>query len=220
MVRVQGRLPALDGLRALAVLAVLAAHAGIPGVSGGFLGVDVFFVLSGYLITSLLLDEDARRGRLELLAFWARRARRLLPAALAMITAVVAARPLFPPDSVVGLRGDATSAALWSSNWRWGLQGTDYFAAGGGGSPLQHTWSLAVEEQFYLLWPCVLLAILSSAGGRGDRRRRVVGLAATTGAAASAVFTMVASNRLAPGRVYFGADTRAQELLIGAALAA
>src|SRR5260370_1444839 len=145
LVDLDRRMRPLDGIRALAVLAVLAPHAGIPFLPGGFVGVDVFFVLSGFLITSLLFDELVVTGRIDLGGFWTRRARRLLPAALVMIVAVVAARPLFVPDSVAGLRGDAIATALWSGNWRWALQGTDYFAQGGTPSPLQHTWSLAAQ---------------------------------------------------------------------------
>jgi peptidoglycan/LPS O-acetylase OafA/YrhL len=207
------RIRPLDGIRALAVLAVLATHAGIPFLPGGFIGVDVFFVLSGFLITSLLYDELVVTGRINLGGFWTRRARRLLPAALVMIVAVVAARPLFVPDSVASLRGDAIATALWSGNWRWALQGTDYFAQGGTPSPLQHTWSLAVEEQFYLVWPLLLLAC------RAVRRRRLLALS-LAGVVASALATYVLAGVASPGRVYFGTDTRAQELLVGAALAA
>ncbi len=207
------RIRPLDGIRALAVLAVLATHAGIPFLPGGFVGVDVFFVLSGFLITSLLYDELVVRGRIDLGAFWTRRARRLLPAALVMIVAVVAARPLFVPDSVGGLRWDAITTALWSGNWRWALQGTNYFAQTGTPSPLQHTWSLAVEEQFYLVWPLLLLAC------RAVRRRRLLALS-LAGVAVSALATYVLARVASPGRVYFGTDTRAQELLAGAALAA
>jgi peptidoglycan/LPS O-acetylase OafA/YrhL len=213
LVATDGRLRPLDGVRALAVLAVLGAHAGIPFLPGGFVGVDVFFVLSGFLITSLLYAELAATGRIDLGGFWTRRARRLLPAALVMIVAVLAARPLFVPDSVVALRRDAIAAALWSGNWRWALQGTDYFALGGTPSPLQHTWSLAVEEQFYVVWPLLLLACRAMKG----RRLLAFSLA---GVAASAVATYVLARVASPGRVYFGTDTRAQELLVGAAVAA
>jgi peptidoglycan/LPS O-acetylase OafA/YrhL len=213
LVALDRRLRPLDGIRALAVAAVLATHAGIPFLPGGFIGVDVFFVLSGFLITSLLYDELVVMGRIDLGGFWTRRARRLLPAALVMIVAVLAARPLFVPDSVAGLRGDAITAALWSGNWRWALAGTDYFAQGGTPSPLQHTWSLAVEEQFYVVWPLLLLAC------RAVKRRRLLALS-LAGVAASAVATYVLARGASPGRVYFGTDTRAQELLVGAALAA
>jgi peptidoglycan/LPS O-acetylase OafA/YrhL len=213
LVAPDSRLRPLDGVRALAVLAVLATHAGIPFLPGGFVGVDVFFVLSGFLITSLLFDERVVTGRIDLGGFWTRRARRLLPAALVMIVAVLAARPLFVPDSVAGLRGDAITAALWSGNWRWALQGTDYFAQGVTPSPLQHTWSLAVEEQFYLVWPLLIVAC------RAVRRRRLLALS-LAGVIASALATYVLASVASPGRVYFGTDTRAQELLVGAALAA
>ena len=207
------RIRPLDGIRALAVLAVLATHAGIPFLPGGFVGVDVFFVLSGFLITSLLYDQLVVTGRIDLGGFWTRRARRLLPAALVMIVAVVAASALFVPDSVAGLRGDAIAASLWSGNWRWALQGTNYFAQGVTPSPLQHTWSLAVEEQFYLVWPLLLVVC------RAVSRRRLLALS-LAGVAASAVATYVLARVATPGRVYFGTDTRAQELLVGAALAA
>src|SRR5262245_11466600 len=130
-----------------------------------------------------------------------------------MIVAVVAARPLFVPDSVAALRWDAIAAALWSGNWRWALQGTNYFAQAGTPSPLQHTWSLAVEEQFYLLWPLLLLAC------RAVTRRRLLAMS-LAGVAVSALVTYVLARVASPGRVYFGTDTRAQELLVGAALAA
>src|SRR5260221_11312196 len=207
------RLRPLDGIRALAVLGCLALHAGTPFRPGGFVGVDVFFVLSGFLITSLLYDELMVTGRIDLGGFWTRRARRLLPAAVVMIVAVLAARTLFVPDSVAALRGDAIAAALWSGNWRWALEGTDYFAQGGTPSPLQHTWSLAVEEQFYVVWPLLLLAC------RAVKRRRLLALS-LAGVAASALATYVLARVASPGRVYFGTDTRAQELLVGAALAA
>jgi peptidoglycan/LPS O-acetylase OafA/YrhL len=213
LVATDRRLRPLDGVRALAVVLVLATHAGIPFLPGGFVGVDVFFVLSGFLITSLLYAELVVTGRIDLGGFWTRRARRLLPAALVMIVAVLAARRLFAPDSVAALRGDAIAAALWSGNWRWALQGTDYFALGAAPSPLQHTWSLAVEEQFYLVWPLLLLAC------RAAKRRRLLVLS-LAGAAASALATYVLAREASPGRVYFGTDTRAQELLVGAALAA
>lgn len=121
-------IPALDGVRAIAVALVLADHGGVPGLSGGFLGVDVFFVLSGFLITSLLLDEVGRTGRIGLRAFWIRRARRLLPALLVMVLAVVAMRELFSTESTANLRADAVAALFWMSNWVFVAQDTDYFS--------------------------------------------------------------------------------------------
>jgi len=219
-------IPALDGVRALAVLGVLADHAGVPGLSGGFVGVDVFFVLSGFLITSLLLDEHRRTGRVDLGAFWARRARRLLPALTVLVAAVALGRRLFAPDSVGGLRYDALSALGWVANWRFAAAKTDYFAQGGAASPLQHTWSLGVEEQYYLVWPLVLTAVtvLLAHRSRASVRRlatlATVGVLATVGAIASAAEAVWLSGNAAPGRVYFGSDTRAQALLAGAAAAA
>src|SRR5690349_6612855 len=152
-------IPALDGIRAVAVLLVLAEHGGVPGVPGGFLGVDVFFVLSGFLITSLLLDELGRTGRISLRDFWVRRARRLLPALIVMVLAVVVARRFFPAEATATLRDDAVAALFWAANWAFVAQKTDYFSQGSPPSPLQHTWSLGVEEQYYLLWPLLVLAV-------------------------------------------------------------
>src|SRR5258708_7934719 len=152
---------ALDGIRAVAVGLVLAEYGGIPGVSGGFLGVDVFFVLSGFLITSLLLDELGGTGRIALAGFWIRRARRLLPALIVMVLAVVAARALFPPEATASLRDDAVAAFFWVANWAFVAQRTDCFSQGTPPSPLQHTWSLGVEEQYYLFWPLLVIAVVT-----------------------------------------------------------
>ena len=174
--RARTHVPALDGIRAVAVAAVLAFHGGLPWATGGFLGVDAFFVLSGYLITALLLAEWTRSGgRLDLAAFWGRRARRLLPALLLMVTAVaIGARALLPPEEISLLRGDGIAALLYVANWRMIFRGGDYFAQTAAPSPLEHTWSLGIEEQFYLLWPLVLCAVLYvrpagaiDRGGRG-----------------------------------------------------
>ena len=175
--------PALDGVRALAVAAVLAFHGGMSWARGGYLGVDAFFVLSGYLITTLLLTEWQRTGGIALAAFWGRRARRLLPALLLLIVVVtIAARSLLPPEEVRLLRGDGLAAVFYVANWQMLLGGGDYFAQTAAPSPLEHTWSLAIEEQFYLLWPLLLLVLLAS---RRPLRRLVVVCAA--GAVASAV---------------------------------
>lgn len=223
---------ALDGLRAVAVALVLADHGGIPGLSGGFIGVDLFFVLSGFLITSLLIDELHRTGRIDLTAFWIRRGRRLLPALVLMVLTVAIAHELLPSDAVVGLREDAIAAFFWMANWRFVAQHTDYFTEAGTPSPLQHTWSLGVEEQYYFLWPLLLIAITLLLAFRARRRGRLatvggvrltVFLLASAGAAVSATAAEVLAS---PGfdatrdRVYFGTDTRAQALLIGAAAAA
>ncbi|RDH74961.1 acyltransferase family protein [Mycolicibacterium moriokaense] len=222
-------IPALDGIRALAVALVLADHGGVPGVSGGFIGVDVFFVLSGFLITSLLLDELGRTGSIDLPGFWVRRARRLLPALIVMVLAVVVLRELFPADAVAGVRDDAVAAFFWVANWVFVFRHTDYFTQGEPPSPLQHTWSLAVEEQYYVVWPVLLLALAVAVAlltRRRERRptlravRMVVFGVAVAGAAASAATACLMVSDATLNRVYFGTDTRVQALLVGAAAAA
>ncbi|MUL85727.1 MULTISPECIES: acyltransferase family protein [unclassified Mycolicibacterium] len=215
-------IPALDGIRAIAVALVLAGHGGVPGVAGGFIGVDVFFVLSGFLITSLLLDEFRRTEHIDLKGFWIRRAKRLLPAIVLMTLAVVIARPLFPSDAVTSLREDAVGAFFWMANWVFVAADTDYFSQGGTPSPLQHTWSLAVEEQYYLIWPLLVLAAALLARRRSTGAVRVtVFVVAVLGVLASAVAAILLSGDAGElNRVYFGTDTRAQALLIGAAAAA
>nr|WP_240163934.1 acyltransferase family protein [Mycolicibacterium sphagni] len=219
----------MNGIRGVAVALVLVGHSGIPGVTGGFIGVDIFFVLSGFLITSLLLDEIGRTGQLDLGSFWVRRARRLLPALLIMVLAVIAARLLFPPDAVSDLRNDATAAFLWVANWAFVSHETDYFSQGAPPSPLQHTWSLGVEEQYYLIWPvliaavAVLLAVIARRRGKTPTIvavRRAVLVLAVLGTVGSAAEAILMSSDAALNRVYFGTDTRAQALLIGAAAAA
>lgn len=222
-------IPALDGLRAIAVALVLVGHGGIPGVSGGFIGVDVFFVLSGFLITSLLLDELGRTGRIDQTGFWIRRVRRLLPALVLMVLTVAAARGLLPEQALTGLRNDAIAAFLWIANWRFVAQKTDYFTQGAPPSPLQHTWSLGVEEQYYFVWPLLLIAVALALAARARRRRSwatvgdvrfVAFLVAALGAVASAAAAIVLVSDGTRDRVYFGTDTRAQALLIGSAAAA
>ncbi|MCV7205381.1 acyltransferase family protein [Mycolicibacterium peregrinum] len=215
-------IPALDGIRAIAVALVLAGHGGVPGVAGGFIGVDVFFVLSGFLITSLLLDEFRRTERIDLKGFWIRRAKRLLPAMVLMTLAVVIARPLFPSEAVTSLREDAVGAFFWMANWVFVAADTDYFSQGATPSPLQHTWSLAVEEQYYLLWPLLVLAAALLVRRRSTGAVRVVVFVlAVLGVVGSAVAAILLSGDAGElNRVYFGTDTRAQALLIGAAAAA
>lgn len=210
------RVPALDGLRGLAVVAVLLFHGGLSWATGGFLGVDVFFVLSGFLITSLLLGEQHSTGTIGLGGFWSRRARRLLPALLLVVAAVAAATKLFDPSVQVPLRDDALAALAYVANWHFVIQGADYFGRTAADSPLNHLWSLAIEEQFYVVWPLVVLAV-----ARGRRAATWVGIVAGTGAVAS-VAAMVLLHRSADdvSRVYFGTDTRAHTVLIGALAAA
>ena len=224
-------LPALDGLRALAVVAVLLYHAGLTRAAGGFLGVDVFFVLSGFLITSLLLGEHAREGRISFGRFWSRRARRLLPALFLMLGAVaVYGALLAPPGSLADLRRQALATLAYGANWNQIFSGQGYFAQLAAPSPLLHTWSLAIEEQFYLVWPLLLTALVAlGRRGKGDpdgaRRgaRRLLPLLAFSlaGAAASATaMALLFHGGAGVNRVYYGTDTRSQDLLVGAALAA
>lgn len=208
-------LAGLDGLRAVAVLAVLLYHLEVRLLPGGLLGVGVFFVLSGYLITDLLVSEWDRSGQIRLGRFWARRARRLLPALALLLLAVLAWFAVRGPGSWYGIPGQILAAALYISNWWDIFQHVPYFARFGPPSPLGHLWSLAVEEQFYLVWPFVLWA-----GLRLFPRRRWLVLTALAGAALSAFLMgwlyIPGGN---PDRVYYGTDTRAFALLLGAALA-
>ncbi len=213
-----GYSPALDGIRALAVLAVMLFHFGVPGLTGGFLGVDAFFVLSGFLITSLLLAEHARNGRIKLSAFWARRARRLMPAALAMLIATVIAGHFLLQDSDLALlRVDGLAALGYVANWRMIWRGTGYFAATATASPLQHTWSLGIEEQFYVIWPLIIAGLLVWLAAR--RTRWILLLFCALGTLVSAALAAALYHPDNIDRAYFGTDTRAQALLIGAALA-
>jgi peptidoglycan/LPS O-acetylase OafA/YrhL len=213
----------------VAVALVLVDHGGIPGMGGGFLGVDIFFVLSGFLITSLLLDELGRTGRIDLGGFWIRRARRLLPALVLMVLMVAVGRQSFSPEAVAGLRDDAVAAFFWVANWMFVADKADYFSQGAPPSPLQHAWSLGVEEQYYIIWPLMLIAVAVSLAARARRRRRwatlggvrlAVFLLATLGALASAVAAVILASDATRNRVYFGTDTRAQALLAGAAASA
>ena len=219
----QRYMPGLDGLRALAVLAVIAFHEQLGWAPGGLLGVGVFFTLSGYLITDLLLGQWAAAGRLKLADFWARRARRLLPALFVMLAVVTAWVTLADRARLAGLRGAVAAAATYSSNWYLIIGGQSYFARFAPPAPLDHLWSLAVEEQFYLAWPWLLLAGLVAV--RKARRGRPGGVAwlalPTLALAAASGVTMLALYHpgLDPTRVYEGTDTRAAGLLIGAALA-
>ncbi|MGP8059438.1 MAG: acyltransferase family protein [Acidimicrobiales bacterium] len=219
-------LPALDGLRAFAVAGVLAYHLGFGWASGGYLGVDLFFVLSGFLITSLLLEEWATTARLKLAAFWARRARRLLPALFLVLFAVSAYVVLNgrfgPPGSgalvdLSGLRGDDLATLFYAANWHAIFAHQSYFAQFSAPSPLEHTWSLAIEEQFYLFWPPILLLLLWRARGAW---RRVGTVVTVTGALASAaLMAWLYHPGTDPTRVYFGTDTRIFDMLAGATIA-
>lgn len=209
-----GYLPGIDGLRAVSVLAVLAYHLDAPWSAGGYLGVEVFFVVSGFLITTLLLAEHRRDGRVDVVAFWRRRARRLLPAVVVLVVVVSAWGAVVLPEAELRLfRGDALASLLYVQNWHAVVADQPYFAVFGRPSPLQHLWSLAIEEQFYLLWPLLLPAGLRRLGARGT--------AAATGLAvvASALAMGATADIAAPARAYYGTDTRAFGLLAGALLA-
>ena len=225
---VSGRhLPALDGVRAFANLGVMGYHLGLGWASGGYLGVDLFFVLSGFLITSLLLEEWSTSDRIRLGAFWGRRARRLLPALVLVLVAValyavVNGRFSSPASggaaiNLSGLRGDALATLFYVANWHAILSHQSYFTQYSTPSPLQHTWSLAIEEQFYLIWPLVILVLLKWSRSRW----RGFGLALCIVGALASAMAMAALYHPGtdPSRVYFETDTRAFDLLVGAAVA-
>jgi peptidoglycan/LPS O-acetylase OafA/YrhL len=211
----QRYVPGLDGIRALAVVYVILFHVGFPGAGGGMLGVGVFFTLSGYLITDLLLDHWRRSGDLGLANFWLRRARRLLPALFVMLAVVAICVAVFDASQLGGTRRQVIAAIGYFNNWSTIAQNGSYFARFAIPLPLDHLWSLAIEEQFYLLWPWLLLAGIKFVRGRGR-----LALLVLAGAVASAIAMGVLYHPgYDPTRVYEGTDTRAFGLLIGAALA-
>jgi peptidoglycan/LPS O-acetylase OafA/YrhL len=213
--KTHARAPGLDGVRALAVLAVIGFHAGASELSGGFLGVDVFFVLSGFLITDLLVAQYGRLGRLDLKSFWGRRARRLLPPLAVMLVVVTAAATVIEPSQESSLRLALLAAATYSSNWYEIVHHVSYFASIGPMPPLDHLWSLAIEEQFYLIWPLILWFVILRLNGR-----RAWVAAALLGAGVSALaMALEYTPGGDPSAVYYGTDTHASALLIGAALA-
>ena len=208
--------PALDGLRALAVAAVIAYHLGYPWAQGGFLGVDAFFVLSGYLITSLLLAERSDTGRVSLRGFWTRRARRLLPALFVMLAAVcLYAASTVPAIQLGTLRGDAFAAIFYVSNWHAISAGQSYFALFAAPLPLTHLWSLAIEEQFYLVWPLIVLGLFRVSGGT----RRGLWIGTIAGIVGSQIAMTLLYSESNPSRAYYGTEARAHTLLIGCLLA-
>jgi peptidoglycan/LPS O-acetylase OafA/YrhL len=206
--------PGLDGLRAIAVIAVFAYHARIDWLPGGFLGVDLFFVLSGYLITSLLLVEWEARNRIDLRRFWLRRARRLLPALVVVVLGALVLSAIFARQDLAHTRSDAVSSLLYYTNWHEIFANRSYFVRTGNPSLLTHLWSLAVEEQFYLVWPLLLVPALVLLG-----RRRLPMLVIAGIAASAALMWMLYNPGSDPSRVYFGTDTRAFLLLMGILLA-
>src|SRR5580693_4975521 len=212
--------PGLDGLRALAVLAVVAYHVNLGWAQGGLLGVGIFFTLSGYLITDLLMAHQAATGRLQLVSFWQRRARRLLPALFVMLAAVAAWVALLQRSQLPALRGAMAAAAGYVSNWWLIGENSSYFSRFGPPSPLGHLWSLAVEEQFYLVWPWLVLLGLYLVRKRPDSSRGYwLATATMLPAASAALMALLYHPGYDPTRVYDGTDARAFALLIGAALA-
>jgi peptidoglycan/LPS O-acetylase OafA/YrhL len=208
-------MPGMDGLRALAVLAVIAYHLNLGFAPGGLLGVGVFFVLSGYLITDLLITEWVQTKRIDLKGFWMRRVRRLVPALILILVMVSIWVSAFMPSELPALKGDILAAALYVSNWWFVFHHVSYFASFGPPSPLGHLWSLAVEEQFYIVWPLLLLAGLLFIRKRG----RIFALILLGALASALAMAMLYQPGTDPSRVYYGTDTRAFALLIGAALA-
>ncbi len=213
--------PDLEGLRAVAVGLVLLYHARVPGFVGGFVGVDVFFVLSGFLITGLLVRELGGTGRVDLPAFYARRARRLLPAAaLALGVTVLASAMLLPPLLVPDVAADGAAAALYVSNMRFAAQATDYLAADLAPSPLLHFWSLGVEEQFYLAWPALLALVAGGAFAAGDAARGLRRVTAVVAAVfAGSLGLSIALTVVAAPWAFFSLPARAWELALGGLLA-
>lgn len=214
-------MPGLDGLRAIAVLGVIAYHLGIDWIPGGLLGVSVFFTLSGYLITDLLLAQVSSGG-IRFKDFWFARARRLLPALLLMIVIVMAWVTVFGPHQPPSFKEAAGSAIGYFNNWWLIFRDVSYFAAFEAPGPLNHLWSLSIEEQFYILWPFLLLlgVQLVREAARNPKLRPRLALV-TFGAAllSSLIMLLIYSPGIDPSRVYYGTDTRASELLVGAALA-
>ncbi len=206
-------LPGIDAMRAIAVLAVFLYHAGVGWMPGGFLGVDVFFTISGYLITSLLLSEYRRGGHIRLGQFWLRRARRLLPAVGVMIAVTMVVAAIVEPERMTALRGDAISSLTYIANWHFALGHQSYFDQFQRPSLFRHLWSLSVEEQFYLFWPLAFAAGMSLLG----RKRLLLGVLA--GALASLALMWILFDPTDTARAYYGTDTHAVGLLIGVALA-
>lgn len=207
-------MPGLDGVRAVAVIAIIIYHLNPQWLSGGFLGVDTFFVISGYLITSLLLTEYHNTGKIELMSFWLRRVKRLIPAVLFLVMGVIVLSLIFMPTEIQKVRADTIAAIFYVSNWWYIMQNVDYFEQFAV-QPLKHLWSLAIEEQFYLVFPIVLLSLLSFI--RRLKSIRIIFLILLVISMIAMMVLYVPNENVA--RVYFGTDTRIQTLLMGVLLA-
>ncbi|NLA87185.1 MAG: acyltransferase [Clostridiales bacterium] len=208
-------MPGIDGLRALAVFAVIAFHMGLPFASGGFLGVTLFFVLSGYLITDLLLSEWSKKNRLDFKDFYIRRGKRLLPSIYFLLICLTAYVSIFAPNFLPNLKSDALPAAFSFSNWWYIINKVPYFESFASPSLLTHFWSLAVEVQFYIVWPFLLFLMQKFIS------RKWMKIAITSALAALSAFLLgvlyVPGGD--PSRIYYGTDTRVFSLMLGAVMA-
>jgi peptidoglycan/LPS O-acetylase OafA/YrhL len=220
--RNQRYMPGLDGLRAIAVLAVIVFHLGFDWAPGGLLGVGIFFTLSGYLITDILLAQLNQRGKIDFLRFWAARARRLLPALFVMLAIVVAWVTIFGPAQPDQFRKAVVSAVFYVNNWEQILANVSYFARFAPEGPLNHLWSLSVEEQFYIFWPILLIAgvkLLHERPLPSGVRPRLAVLTLAGALVSTILMAILYHPSLDPSRIYYGTDTRAAGLLFGCALA-
>ncbi|HUP55689.1 MAG TPA: acyltransferase family protein [Methylomirabilota bacterium] len=216
--RAFAHIPALDGLRGMAVALVLAYHFGVPGFGGGFLGVDLFFVLSGFLITTLLIHEWDGRAAIDLAQFWFRRARRLLPAVFVLLAVLAAWSSTASAYEKGPLRWDLLASLGYVANWRFIIVGESYFSEFATASPVRHLWSLAIEEQFYVAWPLIVFVALRVAASRRRGPLLVTG-ALIVATLLSTIILAATYDESDPSRAYFSTFARAHELLIGAGAA-
>ena len=211
--------PDIEGMRAIAIVAVLLAHAGVPFAAGGYVGVDVFFVISGFLITGLLLKEVGRSNRISIAGFYARRIKRLLPqSAVLLVTVAILSMIILSPLRIEEVVGDIVSSAFYVANWHFAAQSVDYFAQDIEPSPVLHLWSLAIEEQFYLVWPSLILAVTWWWRRRGASVRPALWVAFVAIFVASLAFGIYYTDSQ-PSAAYFSTFGRAWELALGALLA-